>query len=81
MHSTHDFVLFSLLFLGWNHCIHGGNLTLYQLSTKENGPIIGLSLMIKEDYSWIVSYRNEVVSTECCVLLQNTPAFIDSGKT
>jgi len=68
------------LFLGWNHCIHGGNLTLYQLASTEIGPVVGLSLVVKADYSWVVSYRNEMVSPVNCVLLQSTPTFIDSGK-
>jgi len=56
------------------------NLTLYQLSNTKTGPIIGLSLIVKKEYSWIFSYRNEIVSTENCALLQNIPAFINSGK-
>jgi len=80
-HTIHDLALFSIFsFIGWNHYMHGDNLTLYQLSNTKTGPIIGLSLMVKKEYSWIVSHRNEIVSTENCALLQNIPAFINSGK-
>jgi len=72
--------LASYLFIGWNHCIHEDNLTLYKLASTETGPVVGLSLMVKADYSWVVSYRNEMVSPVNCVLLQSTPTFIGSGK-
>ena len=36
--------------------------------------------IIKSDYSWTVSYRNEGVSIEHCTMLKKIPLHINSGK-
>jgi len=77
---TYFICALSMLSVGWNHCVTGDRLSLYQLTQTEAGPVIGLSLMIKADYSWVVRHKNDVVSHENCLLLRNSPAFINSGK-
>jgi len=37
--------------LGWNHCMQAGTLSIYQLAITKIGPVMGLSLNIKEDFS------------------------------
>ena len=55
-------------------------LCFHQLITSEAGRVVGLSLVIKSDYSWAVSYRNEIVSVEHCTMLKKIPLHINSGK-
>jgi len=43
------------------HSVQQERLSIYQLITPETGPVVGLSLVIEPDYSWAVSYRNEIV--------------------
>lgn len=60
--------------------MHQGTLSLYQTVSTETGLVIGLSLMIKADFSWTVSYRNQLVPLEHCLLLQSAPTSINSGN-
>lgn len=71
-------VIFVLL--GWKNLVQKESLSFYQLITTETGPVVGLSLVIKSDYSWAVSYRNHVVSVEHCAMLQKIPSLINLGK-
>ena len=59
--------------------IKEGTLILYQMISNEFGPLVGLSLTIKTNFSWTVSYRGQIVPLEHCMLLQNTPSSINSG--
>ena len=68
------------LYIGWNHLLQQERLNIYRLITPETGPVVGSSLVIKPDYSWAVSYRNDVVSIEHCSMLQKIPSLIDTGK-
>ena len=65
--------------LGWNHDMQAGMLHIYQLATNEIGLVIGVSLSIKEDFSWILSCRSQPVSPEHCSLLEDTPSLLNSG--
>ena len=55
-------------------------LSIYQCTPTEVGPVIGLSVTIKEDFTWILSYRHQLVPREHCGLLENVPISINSGK-
>jgi len=48
--------------------------------TKEASPVVGLSLVIKSDFSWAVTYCNQAVPVEHCTILQKVPVHIKSGK-
>jgi len=52
---------------------------MYQVVNIQIGPVIGLSLSIMEDFSWILRYRGHIVPADQCSLLQNTPSILNSG--
>ena len=56
-----------------------GMLHIYQLAITKIGLVIGVSLSIKEDFSWTLSCRNQPVNPEQCSLLEDTPSLLNSG--
>ena len=42
--------------------MQGGMLHIYQLAINEVGLVIGISLSIEEDFSWILSYCSQPVN-------------------
>ena len=56
------------------------SLSIYQCNAIETGPVIGFALTIKEDFTWMLSYRTQVVPQDHCGLLESIPISIDSGK-
>ena len=54
------------------------SLSIYQCIATETGPVIGLALTIKGDFTWILSYRAQVIPQEYCGLLENIPISINS---
>jgi len=59
--------------------MHPGTISIFQVINSQIGPVIGLSLSIMEDFSWILRYRGHVVPADRCSLLQNTPSLLCSG--
>ena len=56
-----------------------GMLHIYQLAITKIGLVIGVSLSIKEDFSWTLSCRSQPVNPEQCSLLEDTPSLLNSG--
>jgi len=59
--------------------MHPGTISLYQVINVQIGPVIGLSLSIMEDFSWVLRYHGHIVPADKCSLLQNTPSLLNSG--
>lgn len=59
--------------------MQGGLLSLYQLVPTELRPVVGLSLVIREDFTWSVSHRDILVPVQHCTILQDIPSMLDSG--
>ena len=56
-----------------------GVLSMYQLLPTEIRPFVGLSVAIKEDFTWTVNYHDLLVPLEHCIMLHDLPAKLDSG--
>lgn len=56
------------------------SLSIYQCIATETGSVISFSLTINQDFTWTLSYRNQVVPQDHCALLESTPISINSGK-
>lgn len=52
------------------------SLSIYQCIAVETGPVIALALTIKEDFTWMLSYRTQVVPREYCELLESIYAYL-----
>ena len=59
--------------------MQAGMLHIYQLAINEIGLVKGISLSIKEDFSWTLSYRSQPVNPEQCSLLEDMPSLVNSG--
>ena len=54
-------------------------LVFYQLCLLGGGPEINRSITVKEDFSWSVCYRRQLVNPEYCTILKDIPTRVNSG--
>ena len=65
--------------LGWNDEASNGQLSIFQVQSFEHGPEVMLSVMIKENFSWAVSYHKQLINPECSNILKSIPSELNSG--
>ena len=54
-------------------------LLFYQLCSLGDGPGIGKSITVREDFTWSVNYRRQLVNPEYCRILQSVSPKVNSG--
>lgn len=54
-------------------------MTIYKAIFSDVGPDITFSLIVREDFSWALSYKKELVDRGKCPLLANVPSLLRSG--
>ena len=65
--------------VGWTGEIQGRTLVIYKLAFFKTGPEVTLSITVKEDFTWTVSYRRHVINREFCTLLSGLPSETNTG--
>jgi len=64
---------------GWMNEVKNKTLCIYKVDLFDYGPEIMLSVTIKENFSWLVSFRKQHVNRESSSILRNMPSEMDSG--
>ena len=59
--------------------VQNETLSIYKVDFFDYGPEIMLSVMIQENFSWLVSYQKQHVNRESCSILKNMPSEMNSG--
>ena len=60
--------------------MQNSDLMFYQVHSFDRGPEISRSITVKEDFSWSVYYRRQLVSPEHCIILKKAPPTMKSGN-
>ena len=63
----------------WISTIQSEELRIFQLGYLKSSTEVLKSLTIREDFSWVVSYKGETVNPLHCDLLKNIPLLLNSG--
>ena len=63
--------LLQFLLLGWNNAMQNEGLLFYQLCSLGGSPDIGKSITDREDFTWNVNYRRQLVNPEYCSILKS----------
>ena len=54
-------------------------LLFYQLCSLSGGPGISRSITVKQNFSWSVHYRRQLVNSEWCRILKSISPTVNSG--
>ena len=68
-----------LYYTGWIDTIQNDELRIFQLGYLKSNTEVLKSLSIREDFSWAVSYKREVVNPSYCDQLKDIPTSLNSG--
>jgi len=63
----------------WISTIQSKELRIFQLGYLKSSTEVLKSLTIREDFSWVVSYKGETINPLHCDLLKNIPSLLNSG--
>ena len=62
------------------HVNEDGEVSFCQLSLSSKGLEVTFSLTIKQDFSWVLTYRGDFVEPTICKVLQALPSCANSGN-
>lgn len=62
---------FDAILEDWIYVFENGEISVCQLGNSDKGLQVTLSVTIKEDFSWILTYRGESVEPKFCTFIQD----------
>jgi len=65
---------------GWIESYDGDQIHIYKLGCSEFGYEVLPSLTVRKNFSWILSYKKQIVKSENCNLIRDTPSLLNSGE-
>ena len=72
-------ILCIIIIIGWISTIQNEELRIFQLGYLKSSTEVLRSLTIREDFSWVVSYKKEAVNPSHCDLLKDVPSSLNSS--
>lgn len=67
-------------YIDWIYVFENGEISVCQLGNSDKGLQVTLSVTIKEDFSWILTYRGESVEPKFCTFIQGLSLSTNSGE-